>query len=71
MLAIVTTSDGMGSSASAARASGSGGGGPQRYNRRRPNYKITGRVNYDDYPDPTSYGWTFTGSCEGGRAEFF
>jgi hypothetical protein len=31
-------------------------GGPQRYNHRRPNYRITGRVNFEDYPDPTSYG---------------
>lgn len=43
----------------------------QRYNDRRPNYQDTGRVSYEDYPDPTQFGWRFTGSCEGGRAEFF
>ncbi|OEU10926.1 hypothetical protein FRACYDRAFT_246801 [Fragilariopsis cylindrus CCMP1102] len=35
---------------------------PQRYNRCRPTYIGTGRVNYDDYPDPTVYQWSFTGS---------
>jgi hypothetical protein len=43
----------------------------ERYNGRRPSYQHCGRVSYDAYPDPTSFGWTFTGSCEGGRAEFF
>lgn len=43
----------------------------ERYNGRRPSFKETGRVSYDDYPDPTQFGWTFTGSCEGGRAMFF
>lgn len=42
----------------------------ERYNGRRPNYRGR-RVSYQDYPDATNYGWTFTGSCEGGRAEFF
>ena len=34
----------------------------ERYNGRRPTYIRTGRVNYDDYPDPTAYQWSFTGS---------
>lgn len=42
----------------------------ERYNGRRPNY-YGRRVSRQDYPDPTQYGWRFTGSCEGGRAEFF
>ncbi|KAL7545020.1 hypothetical protein ACHAWF_008388 [Thalassiosira exigua] len=42
----------------------------ERYNGRKPNYRGR-RVSYRDYPDPEDYGWTFTGSCEGGRAEFF
>jgi len=41
----------------------------QRYNGKRPT--VGNRVNYSDYPDPTNYGWTFTGSCNGGRAEFY
>ena len=42
----------------------------ERYNGRRPNYRGR-RVSNVDYPDPTRFGWEFTGSCEGGRAEFF
>ena len=42
----------------------------ERYNGRRPNYRGQ-RVSEWDYPDATEFGWTFTGSCEGGRAEFF
>lgn len=42
-----------------------------RYNGLRPTYKGTGRVSYDDYPDPTSFRWLFTGSCEAKRVEFF
>jgi hypothetical protein len=42
----------------------------ERYNGRRPDYRGQ-RVSTRDYPDGTSYGWEFTGSCEGGRAEFF
>jgi hypothetical protein len=42
----------------------------ERYNGRRPNYRGQ-RVSQRDYPDATEFGWTFTGSCEGGRAEFF
>lgn len=41
----------------------------ERYNGCRPT--LGRRVSYDAYPDPTNYGWTFTGSCNGGRAEFF
>lgn len=41
----------------------------ERYNGRRPTDGR--RVSYEHYPDPTNYGWTFTGSCNGGRAEFF
>lgn len=29
------------------------------------------RVPYNDYPDPGDYGWTFTGSNEESRVEFF
>lgn len=42
----------------------------QRYNGTRPNYE-NGRVDLADYPDPTSYGWTFTGSVQNSRVEFF
>jgi hypothetical protein len=42
----------------------------QRYNERRPDYRGQ-RVSTYGYPDPSNFGWTFTGSCEGGRAEFF
>lgn len=42
----------------------------ERYNGRRPNY-YGRRVSSHHFPDATRYGWTFTGSCEGGRAEFF
>jgi hypothetical protein len=41
---------------------------PRRYNRRRPTYAGTGRVNYDDYPDPTVYQWSFTGSSSCGSS---
>lgn len=34
----------------------------ERYNSSRPTYIGTGRVNYDDYPDPTVFQWSFTGS---------
>lgn len=42
-----------------------------RYNTKRPTYKRTGRVSYDDYPDPTVYQWEFTGSNESDGVEFF
>lgn len=41
----------------------------QRYNGQRPTYKGTGRVSYDDYPDPTVFDFEFTGS--GPSVEFF
>ena len=28
-------------------------------------------MNDTKFPDPTDFGWTFTGSCPGGRVEFF
>jgi len=34
----------------------------ERHNGRRPTYMGTGRVNYDHYPDPTVFQWSFTGS---------
>ena len=34
----------------------------ERYNGRRPTYMGTGRVSYDEYPDPTAFQWSFTGS---------
>jgi hypothetical protein len=48
----------------------------ERYNGRRPTYIGTGRVNYDDYPDPTAFQWSFTGSSideneDVGPAEYF
>ena len=43
----------------------------QRYNRRRPTYEGAGRVSYDDFPDPTAFRWSFTGSCESDCVEFF
>lgn len=41
-----------------------------RYNRIRPDYEGQ-RVNERLYPDPTTYGWTFTGSQQASRVEFF
>jgi hypothetical protein len=43
----------------------------ERYNGQRPTYKRSGRVSYDVYPDPTSFQWAFTGSCEAACVEFF
>jgi len=43
----------------------------ERYNARRPTYKGTGRVSYDEYPDPTIFQWEFTGSDEIEAVEFF
>jgi hypothetical protein len=42
-----------------------------RYNAQRPTYMRTGRVSYDDYPDPTVFMWDFTGSNELDAVEFF
>lgn len=42
----------------------------QRYNGIRPDYIVLqNRVSWDDYPDPTEFGWMFTGSWN--MAEFF
>jgi hypothetical protein len=42
----------------------------QRYNGIRPDYQGK-RVSFQDYPDPTAHGWTFTGSVEASYVEFF
>ena len=50
-----------------------------RYNNIRPNYTVHHRVPERLYPDPTKYGWKFTGSTAGATvsaraqdmAEFF
>jgi hypothetical protein len=41
-----------------------------RYNEIRP-VDVSQRVSWDDYPDATEFGWTFTGSNELSRVEFF
>ena len=41
-----------------------------RYNEKRPDYHGT-RVSLQDFPDPSMYGWTFTGSQEASKVEFF
>ena len=41
-----------------------------RYNGIRPNYNGE-RISLQQYPDPTSFGWTFTGSVEESKVEFF
>jgi len=41
-----------------------------RYNGIRPNYNGE-RVDIEHYPDPTYFGWTFTGSVEESKVEFF
>lgn len=43
----------------------------ERYNGRRPTYKGSGRISYDNYPDPAAYRWSFTGSSETNCVEFF
>lgn len=42
-----------------------------RYNNVRPNYAAFPRVQYEWYPEPSHYGWRFTGSCETRRVEFY
>jgi hypothetical protein len=42
----------------------------QRYNGQRPT-DLSCRVDITDYPDPTTFGWTFTGSAESSAVEFF
>jgi hypothetical protein len=41
-----------------------------RYNGIRPDYQGK-HISIQDYPDPTEYGWTFTGSVEASCVEFF
>jgi hypothetical protein len=43
----------------------------KRYNNIRPNYNNNTRVHTTSYPDATTYGWNFTGSCEQSKVEFF
>ena len=52
---------------------GDGGSGGGRYNSLRPDYASAGgRVPFELYPDPTLFGWAFTGSCsEPSRVEFY
>jgi len=42
----------------------------RRYNGIRPDYRGK-RVSLVAYPDPTSYGWNFTGSVQESSVEFF
>jgi hypothetical protein len=42
----------------------------RRYNGQRP-LETSQRVSWNDYPDATEFGWTFTGSHEESRVEFF
>ncbi len=42
-----------------------------RYNGMRPNYFLLPRVPYQRYPEPSNYGWKFTGSCEMTKTEFY
>lgn len=42
----------------------------QRHNGERPGFPLLEeRVSFEDYPDPTEFGWTFTGSSQ--ATEFF
>jgi hypothetical protein len=43
----------------------------QRYNGIRPNFELHQRVNFLDYPDPCTFGWTFTGSVESSKVAFY
>lgn len=43
----------------------------QRYNNVRPNYALYPRVSYQSYPEPSNYGWKFTGSCESSKNEYY
>ena len=40
----------------------------ERYNKKRPD-DLRRRVSWEEYPDPTEFGWEFTGSS--GVTEFF
>ena len=45
---------------------------PPRYNGLRPGAEYDSlRISKELYPDPRSFGWTFTGSNEKSRVEFF
>jgi hypothetical protein len=49
-----------------------GGRGMHRYNGIRPSaVTLNQRVSWEEYPDPTAFGWIFTGSNETSRVEFF
>ena len=41
-----------------------------RYNGIRPDYQGQ-RISLDSYPDPTTFGWSFTGSVQESRVEFY
>lgn len=43
----------------------------KRYNNVRPNYALYPRVSYQSYPEPSNYGWKFTGSCESSKNEYY
>eukprot|EP00978_Attheya_sp_CCMP212_P018388 scaffold50278_cov52-Attheya_sp.AAC.1 len=45
-------------------------GSSQRENGILPNYQGN-RLSFEQYPDPTLFGWNFTGSVEESRVEFF
>lgn len=43
-----------------------------RYNNMRPNYTLFPRVAYHRYPEPSNFGWTYTGCCpKTGKVEFY
>lgn len=42
-----------------------------RYNNMRPNYNLFPRVQYGWYPEPSNFGWRFTGSCEVDKVEYY
>ncbi len=44
----------------------------KRYNGIRPMQNLQHpRVSFEEYPDPTNFGWIFTGSCDESFVEFF
>jgi len=43
-----------------------------RYNNMRPNYTLFPRVSYQRYPEPSNFGWKYTGCCpKTGKIEFY
>ena len=44
---------------------------PRRYNNTRPNYVQFPRVPHYLYPEPSNYGWKFTGCDVASRIEYF